>query len=536
MIVFPFFLYAETHYRFKYFFSLYKKSEPEIIVDGPHRLDPDKPYPIMILVKDADRYPVEIQSVKITLFHDARKEYSHAYEFSPRLTVNTHYWFTILDVPFTGILTSLFGMMIADVEIVTVQKGKTKIIRNNNHRFTSKAPLKFYRSKTHLPAVSGWVYGDAHTHTEFTEDQVEFGSPIAAGPHLCAAMGLSFFAAMDHSYDLDDRVDNYLMNDPAVPKWDALHEEIDAVNARQKNFAVLRGEEVTCTNSDNNNVHFLLYGNRRFFHGSGDGAEKWLQTQSEFTIQQVLVQKETHAVAYASHPTEEVPLLQKYLLKRDEWTVGDMIEKELTGIQILNGERSDGFYRGLDVWKWMLNRGEKKFLLAGNDAHGNFNRYVQIRIPMVSFGEKETQIFGKMKTAVQTHSITEEAILESIGKGRTVITNGPLLTIAVETDGPDIGTIGDTVRGKRFVVKFQGETTEEFGRFHSITIYMGVIGKGERKLFDVKQFSDPHSIHRISDWHHAEFFSYIRAEVHTHNAHGIDREGFCYTNPIWIQP
>ncbi|MFA6457029.1 MAG: hypothetical protein WCW40_09430, partial [Bacteroidota bacterium] len=76
MIVFPFFLYAETHYRFKYFFSLYKKSEPEIIVDGPHRLDPDKPYPIMILVKDADRYPVEIQSVKITLFHDARKEYS----------------------------------------------------------------------------------------------------------------------------------------------------------------------------------------------------------------------------------------------------------------------------------------------------------------------------------------------------------------------------------------------------------------------------------------------------------------------------
>jgi hypothetical protein len=426
--------------------------------------------------------------------------------------------------------------MVADVEIITIQNGKTKILRNNNHRFTSKTPLKFYRSKTHLPVVNGWVYGDAHTHSEFTEDQVEFGSPIAAGPHLCAAMGLSFFAATDHSYDLDDRVDNYLENDPELPKWNALQKEIDGVNSREKNFAVLRGEEISCTNADNKNVHFLLFGNRHFFHGTGDGAEKWLQTQCEFTIQQILAQKENHAVAYASHPTEEVPLIQKLLLKRDEWTVHDMAEKELAGIQILNGERTDGFYRGLDIWKWMLKRGEKKFLLAGNDAHGNFNRYIQISIPMISFREKESQLFGKMKTAVQTHAVTEDALLESIRKGRTVITNGPLLTIAVETDAPDIGMIGDTVRGNRFVVKFQGETTEEFGRFNSITVYRGVIGKGEQTLFEIKNFSNPYSIHKISDWHHAEYFSYIRAEAHTHNAHGGDRDGFCYTNPIWIQP
>jgi hypothetical protein len=208
----------------------------------------------------------------------------------------------------------------------------------------------------------------------------------------------------------------------------------------------------------------------------------------------------------------------------------------LSGVQILNGERSDGFYRGMDVWKWLLNRGEKKFLLAGNDAHGNYNRYVQISIPMLAFHEKETQILGKMKTAVRTHAVTESAIIDALSKGRSVITNGPIVTIELETEPPDIAVIGETVKGNKFVVKLHGETTDEFGHFSSIVIYYGIIGKGEHKLFEIKQFNNPTSIHQISNWHQAEFFSYIRAEAFTHNGHGIDRDGFCYTNPIWIQP
>ena len=242
MILFPFFLYAETHYRFKYFFSLYKRSEPEIIADAPHRLDPDKPYPILILIKDAHLYPVELVSIKITLTHDARKEYSHTFDFSPVLSINSHYWHKIIDLNFTGGLSSLFGMMQADVEIVTRRNGKIRTTHINNHPFTAKAPLKFYRSKTHLPSINGWIFGDAHTHSSYTEDQVEFGSPISASVHLCKSMGLSFFGVTDHSYDLDDRIDNYLLNDPNLPKWKALMDEVDEVNSSETEFAVLRGE------------------------------------------------------------------------------------------------------------------------------------------------------------------------------------------------------------------------------------------------------------------------------------------------------
>jgi len=536
MLLFPFLLYAETHYRFKYFFSLYKKSEPEIIADAPHRVDPDKSYPIMILVKDAHLYPVELRSVKVTLTHNAKKVYTHTFEFSPGISLSAHYWHKIIEIPFSGSLSSCFGLMYGDVEIVTIQNGTLRVTRNNNHRFTSKVPLKFFRSKTHLPAINNWIYGDAHTHSTFTDDQVEFGSPISAAPKLCRAMGLSFFGVTDHSYDLDDRIDNYLVNDHELPKWKKLQFEIDKLNSHENDFAILRGEEVSCSNCDNSNVHFLLFGNRKFFHGTGDGGEKWFKTQSEYTIQEILAAKEKNVITYASHPTEEVPFLQRMLLRRGEWAVSDMAEKELNGIQILNGETGEGFFRGMEIWKWMLKRGEKKFLLAGNDAHGNFNRFVQIRIPMLSFIEKESQIFGKMKTAVFTSEISETAIIDAIGKGRTVVTNGPLLTIEIETDTPDIGKVGETVIGNAFVVKLQAATTDEFGKFSSIKIFYGVIGKNEQKLFEIKEFNNPYSIHTISNWHRAENFSYIRAELFTHNAHGIDREGFCYTNPIWIQP
>lgn len=536
IIVPPIFLYAETHYRFKYFFSLYKRSEPEIIADAPYRLDPDRPYPVMLLLKDADQFPVTLHHIRITLYQNARRLHTFSFEFHPALEIRSHFWHKVIDLPFDGPLAALFGTFQADVEVMTERDGKRTITKNNNHRFTSKAPLTFYRSKTHLPRINGWVYGDTHTHSTYTEDQVEFGSPIIAAPHLCKAMGISFFGVTDHSYDLDDRTDSYLLNDPTLPKWCAFQAEVDAVNEREKDFAVLRGEEVSCTNSNGNTIHYLLYGNRRYFHGSGDGAEKWFHTRCEYTMREVLEQKERDTVTFAAHPTEEVPFLQRFFLKRDEWTIADMTQEALHGIQILNGDRTEAFHRGMDIWKWMLRSGMKKFLLGGNDAHGNFNRFVQISIPMLSFREHRSQLFGRMKTAVLVNEVSERTIIDAMAAGRSVITNGPLLTVSVETDAPDAGQPGETIRGDRFVVKLHGVSTPEFGAFKSIIVYCGEIGQAERVLFTLQQFDDPYAFQRISDWHRAANFSYIRAEAVTHKALGHDSDGFCYTNPIWIRP
>ncbi len=535
MIFPPIFLYAETHFRFKYFFSFLKKSEPEILVDAPHRLDPDAALPIMILIKDADKYPIRFLRATVSMYQHSRRIYHRTFETQKGIDITSHYWWRIFEIEFKGELQSIVGLISADVEITFLQNGKIKSIRNNNHRTSSRSPLKFYRSQTSLPALPGWIFGDTHTHSTYTEDQVEFGSPISAGPRLCKAMGLSFFCVTDHSYDLDDRLDNYLLNDPAIPKWHQLQSEIDDVNHREKDFAVIRGEEVSCTNSDNKNVHFLLFGARKFFHGSGDSAEQWFRTQCEHTVTDLLWQKERAVAAYASHPTEEVPLLQRLLINRGEWTKKDMSREELHGIQILNGEKSENFSNGLDVWKWLLLRGEKKFILAGNDAHGNYNRFIQIGIPFFSIREKESQLFGKMKTAVYS-PVSENEIVSALQHGRCVITNGPMLVIEMETDTNNVGKIGETVRGKKYIVKVRAVTTEEFGKFKTIRIICGVIDKKERIVLEIKNFTDPFTVHCITDWETAENFSYIRAEASTKDALGIDREGFCYTNPIWIQP
>jgi hypothetical protein len=508
MIFPPIFLYAETHYRFKYFFSFLKKSEPEILVDAPHRIDPDVSLPILLLIKDADRYPVEVLSVTIAISHNEQHLYTERVQPPQSLQVTEKFWSKIIEINFRNELENIFGHVDIAVEITFKRNGKIKTIINNNLRTSSKKPLNVYRSGYRLPSIPGWIFGDTHTHSTYTDDQVEFGSPIGASPALCKAMGLSFFCVTDHSYDLDDAVDNYLVNDPLLPKWKQLQNEITEVNQKEKDFAVVRGEEVSCKNSDGRTVHLLLFGSRKFFHGSGDGAERWLKTDCEHTVPSVLNNKEPLTAAYAGHPTETVPLLQQLLLSRGEWTKGDLSSAGLDGIQILNGELSDNFRNGLDVWKWLLLKGEKKFLAAGNDAHGNFNRFIQIGIPFCTIREKESQLFGKMKTAVFSLP-NEPAVLKALKYGKSVITNGPLVTIEIETEKQGIGQIGDTVNGNSFILKIKGESSPEFGRFTSIRVVQGTIGKKEKILTEIKHFTNPYSLHAISDWESVTAFSYI---------------------------
>ena len=140
-----------------------------------------------------------------------------------------------------------------------------------------------------------------------------------------------------------------------------------------------------------------------------------------------------------------------------------------------------------------------------------------------------------MKTAVYS-PVSENEIVSALQHGRCVITNGPMLVIEMETDTNNVGKIGETVRGKKYIVKVRAVTTEEFGKFKTIRIICGVIDKKERIVLEIKNFTDPFTVHCITDWETAENFSYIRAEASTKDALGIDREGFCYTNPIWIQP
>lgn len=536
MIIPPIFSYAEIHYRFKYFFSFLKTKEPEILFDAPYRIEPDSDLPLLFLIKDADLFPVQIRSVKITISNSVSALHHIEHFFNPALIINTHYWQDFFPIPFTAEIENYFGMLFIDVECEYFVNGRIKKCKNNNYRTATKNPLRVYRSKNHLPSFTGWIHGEIHSHSHYTEDQVEFGVPITAAKKLSSALGLKYFCVTDHSYDLDDSLNSYLKNDAELPKWKLFQEEVERENNTQQEPTVVRGEEVSARNSHGKNVHFLLYGSKKYFPGSGDSAEKWFRTTSELSISDIIKNSDPETVLYAGHPTEQVPFLQKIFLGRDEWHLADMSLQGLHGIQILNGEMNSTFSSGFSIWKSLLLQGKKLFLAAGNDAHGNFNRYIQLGIPFLFIHEKETQIFGRMKTVVHVKQNSENEILQALRFGKSIITNGPVVLHEIENKYQQSAEMGGMLEGKLIIVKLRGRSSEEFGEFSSLKIIKGVIEQTETVFAEITEFATPYEFHFITEWQPIESFSYIRIEASTKNGKGKDAESFCYTNPIWILP
>ena len=231
------------------------------------------------------------------------------------ITINQKLWWQVFDIPVKG----LSGNIECNVLFELNHNNQKRFYNNDNHRTSSHNSLKIFISSTQLPKFDNLYLGDCHSHSNYTDDQVEFGAPIKASIHLCRSLGLSFFCATDHSYDLDDTEGDYLSNDPNLFKWKSLQQEVDILNSSQQNFSVVRGEEVTCRNFTNQNVHLILLGNRKFFSGKGDGAEQWFKTQSEYSTDEIIDKKESSTLAYAAHPSESVSLLQRLLLNRGKW-------------------------------------------------------------------------------------------------------------------------------------------------------------------------------------------------------------------------
>ncbi len=524
----PIFLYAETHYRFRYFFSFLRKHEPEIIADAPHRLEPNSFLPILILVKDADLFPVKLERITLAIKINGSKIFEKKL-LDLQIEINQKLWWRVFEVP----IKNISGNIECDVIFELNHNNQKIFYHNDNYKTSSHRPLKVYISSTQLPKFEHLYFGECHSHSNYTNDQVEFGSPIEASVKLCRSFGLSFFCVTDHSYDLDDDVDNYLINDPECIKWHQLQQEIDDLNSAYPHFPIIRGEEVTCRNFFNQNVHLLLLGNREFFAGKGDGAEQWLKTKSEHTIDEILNKKKLSTLAFAAHPCESVSFLQRLLLHRGKWHFPEIVNPKLSGIQFANGQLTHGYKKGYRQWINALLQGKRIFALAGNDAHGNFNRFRQIGIPFLKIREMEHQIFGKMRTGVYVDSLSEDNILNAMRSGMSILTDGPVINLHVISSTQEISSIGGSYAGTNQNILLEIHSSTEYGSINSFKIFMGYIGLKEIELVSEKHFKSYEVVRNLSLKIERE--CYIRAEVWTSSLDSSDNHShFCITNPIWF--
>ena len=529
----PFVLgYAEIHYTFKGVYSFLKHPFPEILADAPYRLEPGVPLPITVLVKDAHRYPIRLK--KITAIGTVENApLVRARLFSGDLLLSSPWWSRtyLLSLP-----EKTFGQLKLTVRFEIERKGKLFRFENDNYRGTGHAPLQVHVSSHPLPRFPGLVYGDLHTHSNFTSDQVEFGAPLSDLRAAATALGLDFVAVTDHSYDLDDYENNYLKNDPKLRKWARFRREVNRFNTEAKSGETLLipGEEVTVRNARGRNVHFLVLNSARFFKGSGDGAEKWFKFHSEHSIRDVLDALPPEAVAIAAHPGTPPPRLEYLLVHRGKWEEKDTAHSKLQGLQIVNGDWGRGFQIGLHLWKRALARGERKFIFAGTDAHGNFNRYRQIGFPFFKMIEMNEQILGEKRTGLFVKARSLPEILEAIRSGRGFVTDGPALQFEAENALGQRVPLGGRIFGRDIWLKAQFVSTPEFGKLTTIRLFRGKIGEGtgrvREKLLQVQTEGSDGFAQTFSRRFALEAGEhvYFRLEMAT------DKGRRAYSNPIWV--
>lgn len=524
-------LYAETHYTLKGF-SLIFRRRPEIVCDAPYRVEPGNQIPVLILIRDADRFPVRLHSATATIrYMDGSID--ECILLNGPLDIETHSWHRVVRL---AIRDGYSGDIFIEPLLRVSRKGRSSVqtVRTHNYPGRKPRPLSVNVAKRPLPRPDGWIFADLHHHSEYTSDQVEYGAPLEATAEIGGAMGLSAAAVTDHSYDLDDSDKSYRIKDPELKRWKAMTASCDAIEKRT-GFVFLPGEELSCGNAKGMNVHLLLMGNRAFIPGSGDSAEVWFKTRPDHTIREVLDAKEPGTLAYAAHPEHVFYFLQRLLLSRGKWESPDYGHPNLNGLEILNGPADQDYLLGLRRWIGLLLEGRRLFLAAGNDAHGAFNRTFQLGLPWLFIRETRRYLFGKSRTGILPDGKPDgKTVMEALSAGRTFITTGPAMTLEVRSDSGEHAAIGGSVAGKRFSLTVECLTSEEFGPFDHGRLWLGDLSaKKEKPWIEFKVPVDEERFARTFELENLKTKVYVRGIAVTRTGEGTF---FCLTNPIWINP
>jgi len=203
------------------------------------------------------------------------------------------------------------------------------------------------------------------------------------------------------------------------------------------------------------------------------------------------------------------------------------------------------------------------YLEAGSDGHGSFN-YSNTDFVMGVVSNIHDNALGKVSTVAYCPSGMGNAgsnVLKAMENGNVVMSDGPLATIGLSTDGNNntdeyiVGqeallTLWDYIHTK---VRIVMATTPEYGTFHQLHIIAGTKTREYSLLLPVDStvqnktyvYSLDSLLTQImagNSIQQNEYF-YLRVELTTHKEYGAvaslherqDEIFRCYTNPIWIR-
>ena len=502
--------YAEIHYHLKYLYPKYYRKEPEIITDIPIRVikNQKRTIPILIIVKDTHLFPVTINSVNVSIEGNNK---TISQNFILKKEIKEKYFSQILDVNVVEMDADQFLQIIVKLEVEI--DSKLKIVINDNFPDIPLKPYKIFYAKELLPLPENWFAGESHYHSIHTADQVEFGADVKSTAELAKAMGLSWLFVTDHSYDLDDSLTSCTKNDKDLPIWKQMQKDVREYDSEE--FRIIPGEEVSIGNSKGENVHMLAINHPEFIEGYGDSAEKWFKNKPQHSLTEINKFHTENNLFIAAHPIEKIPFMQKLTLHRGSWSDEDYQNSGINFLQIINSAEPDNIECSVNYWKKMLLKGNRYYLIAGNDAHGNFNVMRQIKSPFWKLFSSQKQVFGQFFTA---YKYNENQPVAGLKNGEVIVSNGPFLSFNLKVRD-ELFPIGSSCKTGNANLIIESNTSIEFGKITSISVFIGDYNsKNETEITNPENNIELELPEK----------GYIRMSLTTENG------GVVFTNPVWV--
>jgi hypothetical protein len=463
--------YAETHFRFPVS-RLYRR-EPVILLDAPFQVCPEAPCPVWLIARKADLFPVYVNEIYGEWKNASGQSISFKLPVEKQFNEKFHFEELDFEKP-----KSRSGLWLLSIFIKYQVRGKEKTCKRWNYPFLPPKELAINFLKEAPPKPQGWLACETHSHSSYTSDSVEFGAAPAVLQKAAKSVGLDFVCITDHSYDLISE-----------KKFQKMKADVNAANATAKDSLpqLIAGEEISCGNSENKNVHLLVFGNENYIEGHGDGGRRWWDTTPDLSIRNA-VGKFGKCTAFAAHPKLQMLFAEKFLLKRGHWSYRDLTENNICGIEFWNGFRGRDFCEGRNLWIKCLLAGHRLLPLGGNDSHGDLNSYTAVKKPLWSLKCNTEHVFGQVRTVIPN---TDKTPFSDVPKN-LYITDGPALWIE---------------NGKLYA-----KSTEDFGKFLSIAVFRGCHGKPNLEKKEEMQINDSYELDFEISLNNS---IYVRAECET---------------------
>jgi hypothetical protein len=312
-----------------------------------------------------------------------------------------------------------------------------------------------------LPYPADWHAGELHCHSDYSNDPVEYGAPLAVLQEAGVALGLGYVVCTDHSYDFYYDRRRYMRPIDPEPNFAAYRQEALALNAANPGATlVIPGEEVSCGNHLGENVHLLVAGHPDFLPGLGDGGRRWLNNKPDLAVGEVL-ERAQGTPCFAAHPRSRVGGLERFIFRRGMWHERDLrppgASRGVDGLQFWNGHRATDFTEGRSFWVSRLLAGERISPIASNDAHGDLNRCIGVKTPLFSLYQNRNHVYGHARTVVHAPERTIAGIQRGLASGRLCCTDGPFL---------DLERKGDSL-------ELRARTTPDYGPLAKVSVWAG---------------------------------------------------------------